>query len=148
VFKIREAIVSDIPQIQVVRNAVQENRLSNPALVTDADCEMFLTARGKGWVAESGGIVVGFAIADLLQHNVWALFVTPAYAGKGIGKKLLHEMLHWYFAQTCLPLWLGTAPGTRAETFYLLNGWRPAGKHGTNEVKLEMDLAAYQQHIK
>jgi len=46
----REAIVSDIPQIQVVRHAVKENVLSNPALVTDHDCKEFITERGKGWV--------------------------------------------------------------------------------------------------
>jgi hypothetical protein len=45
---IREAIMSDITQIQIVRNSVKENMLSNPALVTDADCEEFITRRGKG----------------------------------------------------------------------------------------------------
>lgn len=36
---IREANVKDIKQIQVVRNSVKENALSDPNLVTDADCE-------------------------------------------------------------------------------------------------------------
>ena len=35
---IREANVNDIQQIQVVRNSVNENKLSNPNLVTDEDC--------------------------------------------------------------------------------------------------------------
>ena len=34
----REAGLNDIAQIQVVRHAVKENILSDPALVTDADC--------------------------------------------------------------------------------------------------------------
>jgi hypothetical protein len=38
----REAEINDIPQIQVVRHAVKENVLSNPALVTDDDCREFL----------------------------------------------------------------------------------------------------------
>ena len=37
----REAIVADIPQIQIVRHAVKENVLPDPALVTDVDCEIY-----------------------------------------------------------------------------------------------------------
>ena len=45
---LREAQIEDIKQIQKVRNAVKENTLSNPDLVTDEDCAAFLTVRGKG----------------------------------------------------------------------------------------------------
>jgi GNAT superfamily N-acetyltransferase len=114
---IREATVLDIPQIQVVRNSVKENALSNPNLVTDEDCEEFLTQRGKGWVCEVDGSIVGFAIADLKEHNIWALFLHPAFENKGIGKQLHNMMLDWYFNQTKTKVWLGTAPNTRAETF-------------------------------
>ncbi len=48
----REATIDDIKQIQIVRHSVKENVLSNPLLVTAADCENFLTVRGKGWVCE------------------------------------------------------------------------------------------------
>ncbi len=48
----REAQVNDIHQMQIVRHSVKENILSNPALVTDKDCEEFITVRGKGWVCE------------------------------------------------------------------------------------------------
>ena len=34
----REATIADIPQIQIVRNAVTQNVLSNPALVPDSRC--------------------------------------------------------------------------------------------------------------
>ena len=61
----REAQIGDIPQIQSVRNSVKENVLSDPSLVTDKDCEEFLTVRGKGWVCVVDGVVVGFSIADL-----------------------------------------------------------------------------------
>lgn len=44
--------MKDIPQIQIVRNSVKENMLSNPDLVTDDDCKEFLTERGKSWVCE------------------------------------------------------------------------------------------------
>jgi GNAT superfamily N-acetyltransferase len=135
----REAQMSDIKQMQVVRHAVKENRLSNPALVTDEDCREYITVRGKGWVCEIENTVVGFAIADLKEHNIWALFVHPAYEGRGIGKKLHELMLHWYFTNTKETVWLSTAPGTRAERFYRMQGWKEAGMQKSGEVRFEMD---------
>ena len=140
----REAIASDISQIQIVRNSVKENMLSNPALVTDSDCEDFLMVRGKGWVCEMDNVVVGFAIADLRENNIWALFVTPKFAEKGIGSKLHALMLKWYFAQTQQTVWLGTEPNTRAETFYTKAGWKRVGMHGSNEIKFEMTYHDWQ----
>jgi GNAT superfamily N-acetyltransferase len=107
----REAKVSDILQMQVVRYPVKENVLSDPALVTEKDYEEFLTVRGKGWVCEAADQIVGFAIADLKGNNVWALFLRPEWEGKGIGKQLHGLMLDWYFQQTKKTIWLGTDPG-------------------------------------
>lgn len=39
---IREATIDDIKQIQIVRNSVTENTLSDPGLVTDEDWEEFI----------------------------------------------------------------------------------------------------------
>lgn len=136
----REARLEDIKQIQRVRNSVKENVLSNPALVTDEDCENYLTDRGKGWVCVNRNIIVGFSIADLKQNNIWALFVHPEYERLGIGKKLHQLMLDWYFSQTKNTVWLGTEPNSRAEKFYKKAGWKAAGKHGKVEVKFEMSF--------
>jgi len=135
---IREARPEDIPQIQIVRNAVKENTLSDPALVTDADCEEFLFERGKGWVAETNARITGFSIVDLKENNIWALFIHPDFENRGIGRKLHDIMLDWYFEQTKEDVWLGTAPGTRAEIFYRKSGWQEAGMHGKGEIKFEM----------
>lgn len=140
----REANIADIPQIQIVRHSVKENTLSDPALVTDQDCETFITIRGKGWVCESDGQIVGFAIADLQEHNIWALFVHPDMEGKGIGKRLQAMMLDWYFSQTKETVWLGTSPGTRAEQFYKKTGWVEAGFHGKEEIRFEMTYALWR----
>ena len=134
----REATIEDIPQIQVVRNSVNENMLSDPALVTDKDCEDYLMQRGKGWVCLVEKRLVGFSIADLTDKNIWALFVHPDFENKGIGKKLHDIMLDWYFDQTKETVWLGTAPGTRAEKFYRKAGWKEVGVHGKGEIKFEM----------
>jgi GNAT superfamily N-acetyltransferase len=135
---IREAKIEDIKQIQIVRNAVKENTLSNPSLVTDEDCQEFITIRGKGWVCEVENKIVGFAIVDLKEHNIWALFLDPNYEKKGIGRQLHKTMMDWYFMQTREPVWLGTDFNTRAENFYRTAGWREVGTNGTKEVKFEM----------
>jgi GNAT superfamily N-acetyltransferase len=134
----REATIQDIQQIQVVRNAVKENMLSNPALVPDNDVEDYITRRGKGWVCVIDDVVVGFSIADLVDHNIWALFVDPDLEAKGIGKELHKLMLDWYFSQTNETVWLSTSPGTRADTFYRKQGWIETGVYGKGETKFEM----------
>ncbi len=134
----REALVSDIRNLQVVRNAVKENVLSNPALITDTDVEEYITKKGKGWVCEIDSIIVGFAIADIVDHNIWALFVDPAFEKKGIGRQLHQLMMNWYFNQTTETVWLSTSPGTRAETFYRQHGWSETGIYGKGEIKFEM----------
>jgi GNAT superfamily N-acetyltransferase len=134
----REATTADIPQIQVVRNAVKENPLSNPALVPDSDVEDYILHRGKGWVCETGNKIVGFSIVSVTDKNVWALFIQPGYERMGIGRRLHDEMINWYFDQTDATIWLGTAPGTRAEGFYRKAGWTEVGMHGKGEIKFEM----------
>ncbi|WP_293309363.1 GNAT family N-acetyltransferase [Pedobacter sp. UBA5917] len=141
----RPAKTTDIPAIQIVRHTVKENILSDPALVTDKDCEEFITKRGKGWVCEVDGKVVGFSIVDLNEHNIWALFLRPEFEGKGIGKELHRLMMDWYFEQTKKPVWLGTAPNTRAEEFYSRQGWKKVGMVNKGEVKFEM---SYENWVK
>lgn len=141
----REATAADIPAIQRVRNAVKENRLSNPALVPDSDVLDYITRRGKGWVAVEEGVVIGFAIISLLDNNVWALFMDPVYEKKGAGKQLHDGMMNWYFSQTDQPVWLSTSPGTRAETFYRKAGWTETGIYGKGEIKFEMTAEAWNK---
>ncbi|WP_018479109.1 GNAT family N-acetyltransferase [Pontibacter roseus] len=140
----REANTADIPQLQLVRHSVRENILSDPALVTDELCALYLTERGKGWVCEVDGQVTGFSIVDLQNHNVWALFLRPEHEGQGIGKCLHDLMLDWYFRKTKETIWLGTDPGTRAALFYRKQGWKEVGLHGKGEIKFEMSYAVWQ----
>ena len=140
----REAVIADVPQIQVVRNAVKENVLSNPALITNDAVVDFIKNRGKGWVAEKNGIVIGFAIVDVLENNIWALFILPEQENKGIGKTLHKLMMHWYFTQTKKTVWLSTEANTRARQFYSLQGWQQVGLYGKNEIKFEMNEADFK----
>jgi GNAT superfamily N-acetyltransferase len=141
----REATTGDIGQIQVVRNSVKENVLSDPALVTNEDCEEFLTKRGKGWICEIEKVIVGFAIVDLQEQNIRALFVSPAFENLGIGSRLQEIMLDWFFSQNRGKIWLATGYKTRAEVFYRHSGWREVGLHGTKEIKFEMTYDEWQK---
>lgn len=136
----REAKMEDITQIQFVRNSVKENTLSDPSLITDEQCKAYIFERGKGWVCVINSRIVGFAIVDLQENNVWALFTHPEFEEKGIGRKLHQLMLDWYFSNTKTTLWLGTAFNTRAEKFYKKAGWIENGLHGTKEIKFEMSF--------
>lgn len=137
----RTAKLSDIKQIQVVRHLVKENTLSNPDLVPDKDVAYYISEKGKGWVCEIDGRIAGFSIVDLRERSVWALFVDPAFAEKGIGKELHRLMIDWYFQQTKEKLVLGTAPNTRAERFYMLQGWNLVGRYANGESKFELNYA-------
>lgn len=145
---IREAQIADIPQIQVVRNAVTENTLSDPELVPDADVKDYITRKGKCWVCEIDKNIVGFSIVSIVTKNVWALFIQPGFERRGIGRKLHDEMLGWYFNQTNETIWLGTSPGTRAEHFYRKAGWVETGVHGNGEIKFEMSVASWKNRPK
>ena len=141
----REAAISDIAQMQIVRNAVKENMLSDPALVPDKDVEDYMTKRGKGWVCEVDEKIVGFAIVDLIDNNVWALFVHPDFEACGVGKKLHRAMIDWYFVQTNEKIWLGTDPKSRAYKFYQMQGWKEVGIHGKGEIKFEMSFKTWSE---
>ena len=135
----RVAEFSDIKQMQVVRHLVKENTLSNPDLVPDKDVAYYISEKGKGWVCEVNGQLVGFSIIDLLEKSVWALFVDPEFAEKGIGKELHRLMMDWYFQQTKDKVVLGTAPNTRAERFYALQRWTHVGSYSNGETKFELN---------
>lgn len=102
----REATTSDIKEIRLVRNSVKENTQSDPNLVTDQDCETFITKRGKRWVCEIDSRIAGFSIVDCPENNIWAQFMSPEFEKMGIGKKLHDMMPDCYFTQTNEPVWL------------------------------------------
>lgn len=143
----RRAIASDIAGMFQVRMAVKENKLSNPALVTDEICREMIEEKGAGWVCEVDQAIVGFAIVDLSDANIWALFVDPDHDKKGIGRKLHDLMLNYSFDQDIDKLWLSTGPGTRAESFYRKAGWTQTGITKSGEIRFEMQRRCYNTII-
>jgi GNAT superfamily N-acetyltransferase len=134
----REAQPQDLEQIWRVRLSVKENILLDTDGVTDEVTIDYLTRRGKGWVCEKDKTIVGFSIVDLIDHNIWALFVEPEFENQGIGKELQRLMLDWYFSQTTTPAHLETSGNTRAEGFYLKNGWTQIEHLSDGNIKFLM----------
>ena len=146
--QIRHATEADIPGMHRIRTSVRENRLADPSLVQPGDYRAMLAEHGRGWVAESEGRIIGFAVADLARRNVWALFVDPASEGRGAGRRLHDAMMDWMFAAGAEEVWLGTDPGTRAERFYRTAGWRYAGAQENGEARYEMSREEWSRHTR
>lgn len=135
-FRIRTATAGDVPAMHRIRLAVRENRLRDPARVTEPDYLSYVAA-GSAWVADCATGLAGFAALDLADGNVWALFVDPGSEGCGIGRALHAAMLDKARAQNIARLWLTTAPETRAEHFYLRAGWRKVGVLSGGDLRFE-----------
>ncbi|MBP7173103.1 MAG: GNAT family N-acetyltransferase [Cloacibacterium sp.] len=135
---IKEADISHIEEMHVLRMSVKENQLSNPNLISEEDYINFIDKKGKTWITEEHHKILGFATIDLENKNIWALFVHPEFEKKGIGKKLHQTMIDWYFKENNEKLWLSTAQNTRAEKFYEFLGWKKVGILDNNEIKFEL----------
>ncbi|RUM16951.1 GNAT family N-acetyltransferase [Rhizobium phaseoli] len=140
---LRKAVVGDIAALKLVRSSVVENILSDPSKVTDDDYEWFVTNPGVA-IWEEKGIIVGFSAADPRQGNIWALFVTLGFEGKGIGSRLLAEACSCLQSAGVERAWLTTDPSTRAERFYRAAGWEHVGEKD-NELLFELSLSADQR---
>ena len=134
---LRQASAADIAGIQHVRGAVRENRLVS-RVITDEEVRAAIEDTGRGWVVDAGGSVIAFAIGNATDGNVWALFVHPDHERHGHGRRLHDTMVAWLWSRGLERLWLTTAPGTRAQSFYEAAGWRRVKAQGAAELRLEL----------
>lgn len=137
---IRSACTADVPAMHRIRMGVRENRLGDPARASEASYLPYVAA-GSAWVAEGGTGIVGFAVLNPETENMWALFVDEAVEGLGVGRALHERMLDWAREQGMRKLWLSTAPGTRAERFYVAAGWTQVGVTNEGEARFKKSLA-------
>jgi GNAT superfamily N-acetyltransferase len=114
---IRRALLTDVSRIMEIRHSVRENRLSDPSLVTAADCADFIE-RSEIWVWEEDGAIQAFAAGDTRDGWIWALFVAPHYEGRGIGQALLPLACATLQKAGYTAATLSTVEGTRADRFY------------------------------
>lgn len=136
-WKVRVAVRADIDAMHAVRTAVRENRLVS-AVIGGADYAREIEVTGRGWVAELDGRIVGFAVGNARDGNIWALFVHPHHEGRGIGRQLHDALVAWLFVTGLTRLWLTTDPRTRAFGFYRAAGWRATGTTQHGEQRFEL----------
>ena len=133
---LRLATRSDIPALQRVRLAVQENTLSDPNRITEEDYIAAQETLGRTWVIEVDGEIAAFA-TGYESGSIWALFVHPDHEGRGFGTALHSTVVNWLWSHGHERLWLTTDPNTRAEQFYVDRGWQPCGMT-QGELRLEL----------
>lgn len=137
---LRQAVASDVTGIQRVRQSVRENRLVS-TVISDEQVRKAIELTGRGWVIELEGEVVGFAVGNATNGNIWALFVDPDHERRGYGRLLHDTAVSWLWSKGLERLWLTTEPGTRAQKFYEAAGWRLAGQTERGEARYELSAA-------
>jgi GNAT superfamily N-acetyltransferase len=120
-----------------VRMSVLENRLVSRRL-SEQDYVVEIEVTGRGWVVESAGNIVGFAVGNAATGSIWALFVEPGQEGQGYGSQLHDIMVAWLWEQGHDRLWLTTESGTRAANFYTRAGWQRVSVL-SNEIRFELE---------
>lgn len=133
---LRQAAAADIAGMHRVRMSVLENRLVSRQL-SEQDYLVEIETTGRGWVIESEGNIVAFAVGNASNGSIWALFVEPGHERKGYGRRLHDAMVEWLWEQGHERLWLTTGPGTRAARFYEIAGWRQVGE-SAGELRYEL----------
>ncbi|WP_157994263.1 GNAT family N-acetyltransferase [Peristeroidobacter agariperforans] len=116
--------------------SVLENRLVSRQL-SEQDYRVEIEVTGRGWVIETEGNIVAFAVGNAATGSIWALFVEPGHEGRGYGRQLHDTMVAWLWEQGHDRLWLTTESGTRAARFYEAAGWRQVGETA-DELRYEL----------
>jgi len=141
---IRPGEPGDMTDLLALRTSVVENHLSvdeMAAIGITAETVLASIAAGERccFVAEEDGAIAGFSMGDRRDGLIFALFTRPGHEGRGHGGRLLEATLAWLKAHGHEAAWLHTAPGTRAERFYLSRGWRSDGKTDDGDVILRLE---------
>lgn len=127
--KIRRATVEDIDAIYYVRTAVKENHMSEIELAEigvtrESTKEAILHDTLPIWCAFINDELVGFSSVLPEERELFALFVLPAFEGKGIGSALYDVAVNWLFEKNPnAPINLNTEKTARAFQFYQERGW-------------------------
>ena len=141
----RETQPGDIQSLFRVRARTRENALSQEYLAS-----LGITAESIRANMESGRVigrvclheseVVGFCNGDSETGEVLVLAVLPNYEGKGIGRRLLLNVVEQLRSLGCGMIWLCASADSRirAHGFYRSLGWRQTGERFENGDEMLM----------
>ena len=150
-FGLRLATLRDVPTIQAIE--LEATALFDPeypemaaffrAHPTSAGCYERAVGDRSLWVAEQGGVLVGFALGHVVDGagHLDELDVLPAFGRRGIGRALVEQVCRWA-ADLGLPaLTLSTLP----EVPWNAPFYRKLGFRVLDEVALTPGLAAIRE---
>lgn len=141
---IRELLKTDIEDILDVRTSTKENHFSLRDLeqngIDKKSVTDWLDGSIKGWVCETSGRIVGFAMGNSQSAEVLVIALLPEYENLGIGQRLMAKVQNWLWSFSHDHLWLWSNPDSsvRAHGFYRKLGWRPTGESSGNNEKLKL----------
>jgi GNAT superfamily N-acetyltransferase len=137
--RLRSATRADLPRIHQVRHGTTENRLINPALVTDAEVAWYMD-EAIFLVSEDEVGVQGFTCVNHQTGYVWALFVIDEAQGRGHGTALLSAATARLKELEHRQAFLSTGRSTKAEAFYRSKGWQSMGVNMIDEAVFRLWL--------
>jgi GNAT superfamily N-acetyltransferase len=137
--RLRPASRADLPRINEVRHGTAENRLTDPALVTDEELAWYLDT-AIFLVSEDEDGVQGFTCVNHQTGYVWALFVIDEAQGRGHGTSLLDAAMMRLREAGHRQAFLSTGSGTKAEGFYRSRRWHPTGTNMNGGTVLRLWL--------
>ena len=147
IIEIRPAKQDDVETIFRIRCAVKENHMSREELAElgitpDSVREMIMSEDYCVSVAFIKNKMVGFAIAQISQAYLSALFVHPEHESRGIGRTLMNMVENNLIEQGVkeLSLVTGSEPGIRAPGFYTHLGWTQSGIEDDGQLKFRKVL--------
>lgn len=128
--QIRELRIEDLPTIFEVRIATWHNpngaeELKQFGITIESVTRMLEAGTHKGWLCEVDGEIVGFAMGDRSNGEMWVIAVLKEFEGRGIGKALLNQVEVWLASCGWDEVWLTTDVDEtlRAVGFYRRLGW-------------------------
>lgn len=128
--KFRPIEERDIPAIFKVRIATWHNEMGKEQMTQlgithDSVKEMLLCGSHRGWLCEIDEAVVGFAMGNQSNGEMWVVAVLKECEGRGIGKTLISYVETWLWSEGWSEIWLTTDPdeSVRAVGFYRHLGW-------------------------
>jgi ribosomal protein S18 acetylase RimI-like enzyme len=136
---LRVATHADVLRLIEIRGSVRENRLTDTSNVTLAEYSWFID-HAAIHVWEKDECIQGFSAGDPRDGSIWALFVHPAFEGRGVGQSLIEVACKSLLNMGYQKATLSTEPGSRAQHFYERNDWISKGQTAAGEVKFEKVL--------
>ena len=129
-YTFREIDSTDMQSIFDVRVATWHNdrgleELNELGITATTVRKMMRNKTHRGWLCEDDSSVVGFAIGNQKNGEMWVIAVRKEHESHGIGRKLLTLVENWLFESGWEEIWLTTDPdeSLRAVGFYRRLGW-------------------------